>query len=401
MALREVKAGQPSLKNRGGGCKSHDQAHHPQGEDCAGGAPDRRPQHGGAAAGQRVRVAGKRVPMLGPEAGGDMILNHPTSPAAGPLCRRHCDRANKKIDGNHKLSLWCCVRIIPPLAAVRVFEAAARHLNFTAAGAELGMTQAAVSYQIRLLEERLGLRLFLREKGRVRLTDAGAQAAPLINSAFDRMGAAFADLRRDDGMLLTISASITVAARWLAPRLGRFQLAHPDLAVRLDSNNALVDFTRDPADVAIRFVERPADDLQADRLFAARPTPMASPAWLADHPLRTASDLLRVPRLTADDPWWLMWFQAAGLAVPDAAPQGLRLDSQATEGIVALAGQGIAMMEPRMWPQEIAQGQLVAPFPITARLQQCYWLVCPAARRNSRKLRLFRDWLLAEAEAGG
>lgn len=291
------------------------------------------------------------------------------------------------------------MRQLPPLAAVRVFEAAARHLNFTAAGAELGMTQAAVSYQIRLLEERLGLRLFLREKGRVRLTDAGSLAAPLISSAFDRMGAAFADLRREDEALLTISASHTLATRWLAPRLGRFQLAHPDLAVRLDTNNALVDFARDAADVAIRFVQQPGAELHADRLFSAEPMPLASPAWLADHPLQTPSDLLRLPRLTADDPWWLLWFQAAGLTVPDATPQGLRLDSQATEGVVALAGQGIAVMDPRMWRQEIAQGQLVAPFQIKASLQGCYWFVCPAARRNSRKIRLFREWLLAEAQA--
>lgn len=289
--------------------------------------------------------------------------------------------------------------MIPPLAAVRVFEAAARHRNFTSAGAELGMTQAAVSYQIRLLEERLGLRLFVREKGRVRLTEAGAQAAPMITSAFDRMHAAFADLRREDEALLTISASHTIAARWLAPRLGRFQLAHPELAVRLESNNAVIDFARDAADVAIRFTRAPGEELQADPLFRVEPTPLASPAWLADHPLKTPADLLRVPRLTADDPWWLLWFQAAGLPVPAATPQGLRLDSQATEGIVALAGQGIAIMDPRLWRDEIAQGQLVAPFDVSARLEGRYWLVCPAGRRGSRKIRLFRAWLLAEAQA--
>jgi LysR family transcriptional regulator, glycine cleavage system transcriptional activator len=125
------------------------------------------------------------------------------------------------------------MRRLPPLSAVRVFEAAARHQNFTAAAVELGMTQAAVSYQIKLLEERLGAALFRREKKRVVLTEAGGRAAPALTRAFDTIDAAFAAVRAEDEGLLTISTSNTFANTWLAWRLGSFQMGHPDMAVRL------------------------------------------------------------------------------------------------------------------------------------------------------------------------
>jgi LysR family glycine cleavage system transcriptional activator len=134
------------------------------------------------------------------------------------------------------------MRRIPPLTAVRVFEAAARHENFTAAAVELGMTQAAVSYQIRMLEERLGLPLFLRSKRRVTLSDAGRKAAPLVASAFDSLADAFAGIVEDDGAVLTISTTQTFASNWMAPRLGAFQFERPELAVRLITQNQIIDF---------------------------------------------------------------------------------------------------------------------------------------------------------------
>src|SRR5690349_9093124 len=120
---------------------------------------------------------------------------------------------------------------LPPLSAVRVFESAARHENFTQAAAELGMTQAAVSYQIRLLEERLGVSLFARVKGRVTLTEAGRRIAPMVADAFETLEGAFGGLLADDSGLLSISAAQSLATMWLAPRLGSFQVKHPDLAV--------------------------------------------------------------------------------------------------------------------------------------------------------------------------
>src|SRR5688500_340505 len=144
------------------------------------------------------------------------------------------------------------MRNLPPLSAVRVFEAAARYQNFTQAAAELGMTQAAVSYQIRLLEERLGLPLFARIKGRVSLTEAGRRAAPLVAAGFDKLEEVFGALVADDQALLSISTATTFATVWLAPRLGSFQVRHPDLAVRLSTDNRLVDFSSGEYHAAIR-----------------------------------------------------------------------------------------------------------------------------------------------------
>lgn len=291
------------------------------------------------------------------------------------------------------------MRHLPPLAAVRVFEAAARHLNFTRAAAELAMTQAAVSYQVRLLEERLGAPLFHRDKGRVSLTAAGLRAAPLVSGAFDTLDDAFAAARRETAAVLTISAANTFAANWLAPRLGSFQLRHPDLAVRLDASDALVDFGRDVADVAIRSSRRPGAGLHAEQLFASEFTPMASPEFLDRYPLAAPADLLAVPRLTPNDSWWQSWFAAAGVVVASGDQAGLHLDSQVVEGAAALAAQGVALLNARMWTRELAAGRLVAPFALSATSGASFWLVCPENRRNLPRVRQFRDWLLAEVAA--
>src|ERR1043165_3073732 len=132
---------------------------------------------------------------------------------------------------------------LPPLSAVRVFESPARPEKFTPAAAEVRVTQAAVSYQIRLLEERLGVPLFARIKGRVSLTDAGRRIAPLVASAFETLGDAFSGLVAEDQALLSVSTAQTIATAWLAPRLGAFQIRHPDLAVRLSRDNRLIHFS--------------------------------------------------------------------------------------------------------------------------------------------------------------
>lgn len=291
------------------------------------------------------------------------------------------------------------MRQLPPLAAVRVFEAAARHLNFTRAAAELGMTQAAVSYQVRLLEERLGASLFRRDKGRVALSEAGLRAAPLVSSAFDTLDDAFAAARRETAAVLTISAASTFAINWLAPRLGSFQLRHPDLAVRLDASDTLVDFARDSADVAIRSTRQPGPGLHSDRLFASEFMPMASPEFLVRYPLAEPADLLAVPRLTPNDSWWQSWFTAAGVVAAGGDQAGLHLDSQVIEGAAALAAQGVALLNARMWTRELAAGRLIAPFALAATTGSSFWLVCPESRRNLPRVRQFREWLLAEVAA--
>jgi LysR family glycine cleavage system transcriptional activator len=289
------------------------------------------------------------------------------------------------------------MRRLPPLAAVRVFEAAARHENFTAAANELGMTQAAVSYQVKLLEERLGAPLFRREKRRVVLTDAGRKAAPQITRAFDAIDAAFGAIRADDEAVLTVSTSNTFANTWLAWRLGSFQMNHPEMAVRLLTSDALADFVSDDVDVAIRAGLGGWEELHEELLVRIDFTPMCSPGFLRRHGPFEPDDLLRVPQISPHDPWWPFWLREAGVEVPDGPPRvGVRLDSQAHEGHAAMAGQGIAMLTPFFWRNDLAEGRLVRPFDQVSTRGYAYWLCYPEARRGVAKIRRFREWLLAE-----
>ena len=292
------------------------------------------------------------------------------------------------------------MRSLPPLAAVRVFEAAARHENFTAAARELGMTQAAVSHQIRLIEARVGQPLFRRERQRVFLTDAARRAATDLAMGLDAIEAAFARLRADDDGTLTISTTTTFANTWLAWRLGRFQMSHPEIAVRLSVSEALSDFSGDGVDVAIRSGPGDWPGLQAHRLMDQDFTPMCSPAFLAAQGGRIEPiDLLRLPLISPQDPSWARWLHEAGLSEAGERPlPGVRLDSQANEGHAAMAGQGVAMLTPFFWRQDMADQRLVQLFPQVSTLGHGYWIVYPEPRRLSPKIRRFRDWLLAEIE---
>ncbi|MDF0487205.1 transcriptional regulator GcvA [Sphingomonas sp. H39-1-10] len=293
------------------------------------------------------------------------------------------------------------MRRIPPLAAVRVFEAAARHENFTAAAAELGMTQAAVSYQIKLIEERLGVPLFRREKKRVLLTEAGRRLSPQVTGAFDTLDTAFAAVRADDGALLTISTSNTFANAWLAWRLGSFQVAHPETAVRVLTSDAMADFVTDDVDVAIRAGVGGWPDLAEHKLIEIDFTPMCSPGFLKRYGPFTPEDLLRLPIISRHDIWWPYWLREAGVDVPEGKPPpGVRLDSQAHEGHAAIAGQGMAMLTPFFWRNDLADGKLVRPFEQVSTRGHAYWLVYPEARRNVPKIKRFREWLLAELARG-
>jgi LysR family transcriptional regulator, glycine cleavage system transcriptional activator len=288
------------------------------------------------------------------------------------------------------------MRRLPPLSAVRVFESAARHQNFTAAAVELGMTQAAVSYQIRLLEERLGLPLFARVKGRVSLTEAGRRIAPLLTSAFDTLEDAFSGLVADDQSVLSISTAQTFATMWLAPRLGAFQVRHPNLAVRLSTDNRLVDFSTGEFHAAIRMGRGDWSGLKCHFLFRTHVTPICTAEFHASHRLERPEQLLEVPRLSPTDPWWHDWLLEVGVALRDGdAPPGLVLDNQVMEANAAFAGAGIAMMTPMFWRPELESGRLVQPFPHLHVSDRSHWLVYPENRRTQPKIVAFRDWLLA------
>ena len=288
------------------------------------------------------------------------------------------------------------MRRLPPLAAVRVFEAAARHQNFTTAGAELGMTQAAVSYQVKLLEERLGVTLFRRERGRVALSETGQRIAPLIAKAFDDLDSAFSVARSSGEGVLTVSCSTTFGPNWLAPRIGAFQLKAPDIAVRLHTSNTLVDFARDDVDVAIRGGRGEWPGLCAHFLMRMPLMVRASPDLLAKGPgVRTPDDIMRLPRISPDDSWWRVWREQVGGEIDEGAPPGIRMDTQLAEGQAAIAGSGVAVLNPGLWRDDIRAGRLVPVIDAIAFDPSDFWLVYPEHHRNSRKIRLFRDWILA------
>lgn len=258
------------------------------------------------------------------------------------------------------------------------------------------MTQAAVSYQIKVLEDRTGQPLFRRERKRVILTDAGRRVAGELTRAFDMIDASFAHLRQDDAKTLTIAATTTFASTWLAWHLGSYQMSHPDMAVRLTTDNALTDFVREDVDVAIRSGIGPWDGLQADLLFRVNFTPMCSPQFLAQHGgALQAVDLLTMPLIGPDDPWWQHWLKEAGVDhCGEPGRGGVRLDSQASEGHAAMAGQGVAMLTPFFWRNDMAEGRLVQPFAQVSSRGYGYWFVVPEQRRHVPKVRQFRDWLL-------
>jgi LysR family glycine cleavage system transcriptional activator len=289
---------------------------------------------------------------------------------------------------------------LPPLASIRAFEAAARHESFTKAAAELGMTQAAVSYQVKLLEDRIGAPLFLRAPRRVVLSELGKRLAPQVSDAFQRLEGAFGALRRMAEGVLSITAVDTFATNWLVPRLGNFQLAHPDIAVRLEVSRRVVDFAREEYDIGIRGGHGDWPGLRAHLLLSGEFTPLCSPGLLARFgPLKEPADLLNMPILDPGDDWWRVWFEKAGVryAEPQCAT-GLSLELQSMFGTAAMAGQGVAILMPAYFAADIAAGRLLQPFELVGCAGQGPWLVYPEERRNMPKIRAFRDWILAEVK---
>ena len=293
-------------------------------------------------------------------------------------------------------------RALPPLNAVRVFEAAARLSSFTAAAGELGMTQAAVSYQIKLLEDRLGIALFRRAARRVTLTPAGER---LFRGAADAMSAlrgAVAELTETADGVLAVTTLHTLATHWLVSRLGAFQLERPGIAVRLETSGQLMDLVRDGFDVAIRAGEGRWPGLQAHFLMANVYAPLCTPEFARERldPDRPAS-VLEVPRIGVDEEW-TAWLRAAGVpASGGEEPERSRFvaGAQSLEVTSAMSGRAIALGSPIFFAPELAAGRLVQPYDTVAEYSRAYWLVYPEERRRSPKIAAFRDWILAEAAA--
>lgn len=286
---------------------------------------------------------------------------------------------------------------LPPMAAIRVFEEAARSKNFTVAAEKLGMTQAAVSYQIKVLEDRVGAQLFVRQARGVELSEIGRKFAGTATEALNLLADAYADARGLSQDTLSISVIPTFGTNFLAQHLGKFQLDNPKIAVRVEISEGLTDFNSDEFDLAIRGGKGEWPDLRSHILIPTQFTPMLSKE-LSDSigGVREPADLLKLPILSHSDPWWQLWFNAAGLENQSLDNRPNRqFGPQILEANAAIAGQGVAMLTPAFFKAELARGQLVQPFDLLGDDGTGYWLVFPESNRLSPKIRKFRSWIEA------
>ncbi len=294
---------------------------------------------------------------------------------------------------------------LPPLNALRAFEATARHLSFAKAADELGVTPAAVSHQVRQLEALTGVTLFRRLTRKVMLTDAGQAALPKLTEGFDRLAQAVASLRAaDEGGVIDVSVAPSFASKWLVPRIERFTSAHPRIDVRISANLALVDFRNDQVDVAIRFGRGVYPGLRVDKLFSESVAPLCSPA-LAEgpRPLRAPADLARHVLLHDDSAYavgatadWRMWLKLTGCDHIDTG-RGPHFNQAEHALQAACDGAGVVLGRLSLAAADIAAGRLVQPFALSLPLQFGYYLARPDTGEDRPKVAAFRDWLLAEA----
>ncbi|MCO5730531.1 LysR substrate-binding domain-containing protein [Rhizobium sp. SSA_523] len=283
-----------------------------------------------------------------------------------------------------------------PLNALRVFEAAARLGSFTKAADELHMTQTAVSYQVKLLEEHVGALLFLRQARRAVLSPTGERMLLKVSEALGLMADAVADARQQTGGILEIRSTPTFASHWLARHIGTFQLQHPGLAVRILRIDKPADFRSDNADLSVGPEKRPAADLEAHRLFHLEFTPMLSPKLAATiGGVTSPADLLRLPLIDGSKEWWHLWLEAAGVA--EAPVQAATFDTDGAldlGGSAAIAGHGVALLSRFFHQDDLDSGRLIMPFDIFLKDSFAYWLTYPKSRRKSAKVQAFRQWLM-------
>jgi LysR family transcriptional regulator, glycine cleavage system transcriptional activator len=292
---------------------------------------------------------------------------------------------------------------LPLLNGLRAFEAAARHLSFTLAAAELNVTQTAISHQIKRLEHELGVRLFVRQNRALTLTPKAAEYLPGVRAAFNDLKLATDRLlRREDDHVLTVSTLASLAAKWLLPRLSTFQEAHPGIDVRITTSTSLVDFQRDNVDAAIRYGRGQWQGLRADWLMADELFPVCSPSLLkGEKPLKCPEDLrdhvlLHTSNTNSDD--WRLWLTAAGLPADLSKQPGITFDLIFMTIQAALDGIGVAMGRTSYVKDDIAKGRLVVPFKITLPADAGFYLVSPQTRADSPKLAAFRHWMVASAQ---
>src|SRR6516165_3593089 len=290
-------------------------------------------------------------------------------------------------------------RSLPPLNALRSFEAAARHQSFTRAADELCVTQGAVSHQVKALEAELGLKLFNRGLRGLAITEPGRNYLAAVQDAFDRIALGTDRLlQRQQAGIVTVSTSPDFAAKWLVSRLGRFSEAHPEIELKISATMHHADFAREDVDLAIRHGAGDWVGLDAVNLCSEELFPVCSPGFLRDRRcLRVPEDVLQFPLLHLDDRrTWSRWLEAAG-ASGEGLLHGPILNHASMLIDAAINGQGITLARTALVAADLINGRLIRPFQIALSLKNTYWIVCPRATSMLPKIVAFRDWLLAEA----
>ena len=297
-------------------------------------------------------------------------------------------------------------RPLPPLNALRAFESAGRHLSFTKAAVELNVTPGAISHQIKALEELLEVPLFYRLTRAIRLTDVGQAALPTISQGLDRLTQGVEQIRaHSESGVLTISVSPSFGAMWLVPRLDHFRNRHPDIEIRIDGTDRLVNLARDNADVAVRYGPGGYNGVRVDCLFNQVNTPVCSPALLSgEHPLDQPDDLRHHTLLHVDwkdaEASWRMWLLAADLhdINPTRGPH-FTMENMAVQA--AIDGQGVALIGDILVADDLATGRLVRPFDtsLSTPLTFSYYLLSTEDSVEQPKVAAFRNWLLKEVRA--
>jgi LysR family glycine cleavage system transcriptional activator len=299
------------------------------------------------------------------------------------------------------------IELFPGLRSLRAFDAAARNLSFTKAADELHVTPAAISHQIRELEEQIGASLFARTSRSMRLTREGQILREAAAEALETIGRSLQRIRKlKNQKQIKVSATPSLGAKWLVPRLDRFMAEVPGAEVRLDVSSALTDFDRDDVDVAIRFGQGNYPGLRVDLLFLDTVFPVCSPKLMEGaKPIRKPRDLLQHPLIHLDWdaqglPWpnWRMWMQAAGVHDYEEVG-GLRFRQTSFAIEAAIDGQGVALGDSNLVADDIAAGRLIKPFELSLRAppQFSYYIISPEETADTPMVRAFREWALKEA----
>ena len=296
----------------------------------------------------------------------------------------------------------------PGLRSLRAFNAAARHLSFTKAADEMGVTPAAISHQIKELEDQIGAALFTRTSRSMALTREGEILATAAAESLDTLSRAVKRIKRlENRKVLKVSASPSIAAKWLVPRLDRFLDQSPGAEVRVDVSTTALDFERDDVDIAIRFGQGRYPGLKSDLLFTDKIFPVCSPRIITkEKPLAQPKDLLRHTLIHLEYeaqgvvwPNWKMWMLAAGITDFDDK-RGMHFGQTSLTVQAAIDGHGVALGDSNLVADDITEGRLVKPFELSLKApsQFAYHVVSPLDTAQNPLVEAFRQWALSEAK---